>query len=90
MAGSSLSAEDCGFMFFLNLTAMALQRVQRHSGICFQSRNATLTIVRAPIAANLDSICLAFTGYDLWFQSEKHRTKEEVQLRRGSDSEDMI
>ena len=70
------------------MTAVALQRVQRHCGICFQSRNATLAIMRAPTAANLDSMCLAFIGFDLWFQSETHRTKDEVQLRRRSDSND--
>jgi hypothetical protein len=46
--------------------------------------------MRAPIAANLDSILLAFIRFDLWFQSETRRTKDEVQLRRRLDSEDSV
>jgi hypothetical protein len=40
--------------------------------------------------ANLDSLCFAFIHCDLWFHSEAHRAKNEVQLRRWFDSDDTI
>lgn len=44
---------------------------------------------RIHIAANLDSMFLAFIRLDLWLQPEAHGTKTELQLHR-SDSEDTI
>ena len=46
--------------------------------------------MRHTITANLDSMLLAFIRFDLWFQSETHRMKDEVQLRRRLDSEDSV
>ena len=43
--------------------------------------------MRAPMAANLDSSCIAFISFDLWFQTEAHRTKREIQFHRA-DSDD--
>src|SRR6266576_3719376 len=44
------------------------------------------TFRRAPIAANLDSMLLAFIRFDLWFQTVAHRAKRETQFHRaGSD-----
>src|SRR5436309_6965737 len=58
------------------------------SPLC-QREAISRTFRRAPIAANLDSMCFAFIGCDFWFQTEAHRTKCNIQLRR-SDSDDSI
>jgi len=34
-------------------------------------------------------MCFAFIRFDLWFQTETHRAKDKIQLRR-SDSDDTI
>jgi hypothetical protein len=46
--------------------------------------------LRSPIAANLDSICFAFIGFELWFHPEAHRAEDEVQLRDRVDSGDTV
>jgi len=44
----------------------------------------------APIAPNQDSMCFVFIRFDLRFQSEAHRSKNEPQLRLRIDSNDTI
>jgi len=62
--------------------------VHLRSPLC-QREAISRTFRRAPIAANLDSMCFAFIRCDFWFQTEAHRTKFKIQLRR-SDSDDPI
>jgi hypothetical protein len=53
--------------------------------------NATIRIVSVSVSvANVDSMGFAFMCCDLWFHSEAHRAKNEVQLRRRLDSDDTI
>src|SRR5436190_22223602 len=52
-----------------------------------QRGGTSRTVRRAPIAANLDSICFAFISFDLSFHTEAHRAEFKIQFRR-SDSDD--
>src|SRR5258706_258497 len=57
---------------------------------CLQRDAISRTFKRAPMAANLDSMCFAFICFNSWFQSETHRPKYKFQPRRRTDSEDTF
>src|SRR5690242_7495258 len=48
------------------------------------------TFRRAPIAAKLDSMCFGYIRFNLWFDSESHRAKDDVEFRGRFDPDNTI